>query len=945
MLESVRIIEQYGIEPSKADELLGIDVFQKLIEMRNRKDDRDVLKMDVIDKNLVDYLNKSEVKEMLESNRGDVATIEAGEIGGLDISGGLDLGALTNMADFDIRVLDTSDLPPIDIATDFPDLPDVIEEGADEETPEAPTVIDTTPSKPEDIGKFSLTFEDVEISQFLINYSGNKVPLTDDQGHLVINHGETIWSARYYEDFPRLKTMPVSGEMVQVTVFSKDRQALVDKRMGDKMGMLQEVESIPSTDGYEDASLLFDTQQYIKENTPITLSFNAVTAMLTQIEEEGFSLVPTLSLPHGVAIQSDTTLASLFYIKPKTMYDLANCDEFYQVFVSGNNYMTNYCEANDLEHLRIFEIGGNHLDVPMKNAPDSSIMSKLTSDTAFQERLDKIVSPSLSEFVDLKIVGFAPSVPKQYGYNKIDNLSERAGYLVHVNPINSEIYYIPTVVVNYFEKYYQGVTPVVGGASGSAKYQVIFFMRDDDIEGFYLIDRTRIALGTPSKIYPLEADKRTKMLRSKFGAEFANKIDLVEYLATEVEFLGEVREQILDVERKADDEATSTTEEVDETQAAIDDLKRQKAEFEQGIDLMDASEDADLIAEMQTHIAIINDTLKELGEVVGESDGEKAIVEAMEETPETDELAEMAEGNDQEFLPIPTVDNEVVGDIIEMEGMASDLDMNLDLNLGEMQVEEVEDEEDAREGDDVEDVLIDEMPDIPEGTEIYGYPEVEDDEEDDEEEEDALFRGVNKEKIENFIEDMAESNWEDFEKLKDEMDESPESSEDDEELDDDDFAKGGKTKPTDIRGIVDAMTDDDVASKIVDILYNDLGYGDYEQTEGEAYQEALRNIEDSRKALMEIMEEEAFAKGGKTKAVSSKKLMKALRESFGGPYTILRWHPTLNELEYQVSVDYPQETWLELNHLIEQNPDRNFEIEDNSGIIVFRHKGKKTRHV
>ena len=440
--------------------------------------------------------------------------------------------------------------------------------------------------------------------------------------------------------------------------------------------------------------------------------------------------------------------------------------------------MTNYCEANDLEHLRIFEIGGNHLDVPIENQPDGSIMSHLMQDIAFQGRVASIIEPNVVDPIALQLVGIAPSTPKEIAFNKIDNLSERAGYMVYVNPETADIVYIPTVIINYFEKFYEGVEPFIGAREGSGKYRVISFQREGNIEGFYLLDKDKVKVGTPSKVLPSMADKTVKMLRSNHLADFTNKIDLIEYVAEEIMFLGEEQAQAPRPERiepTPEKEADS-----DNMEEAIKDLERQKEEFQQAIALMDAEDDEDLIEELKMHIQIIDETLRELGETPVDTEGEKEIVEAMEEVPEADELVDMAERNDQTALPVPMADEPILEEAIELGDIAENLDLDIDINLSEEQVEEVEDEE-----DDVEDVFISEMPEIPEGTEIYGDPEVgedEDEDEDDEEEEDALFRGVNKEKIENFIDDMAESNWDEFQKLKDEMDESPESSEEDAEV-------------------------------------------------------------------------------------------------------------------------------------------------------------------
>ena len=294
MLESLRIIKRYGIEPSKADEILNVDVFTKLEELSNRTNQGDLFKASVMDESVTEYLKTSEVEKILSDNSSAPEAIEVGEIGGIDIGGNIDLGSLENLPDFDIRVLDTTNLPDL---PDIGELPEIPELGGltDERTP--PPVIDTEKPKTGD-ETFGLIFQDVEISQFFITYSGNKVPMTDSEGQLVVNHGDSVFKARYYEDFARMKTMPVSGEMVELSIFSKDKKMLEGLQMGQKIGEMAEVD-YDFNESLEDTSLLFDTQQYLKDNTSITLSFNAVSTMLKQMEEDAFVNMPKLSLPHG----------------------------------------------------------------------------------------------------------------------------------------------------------------------------------------------------------------------------------------------------------------------------------------------------------------------------------------------------------------------------------------------------------------------------------------------------------------------------------------------------------------------------------------------------------------------------------------------------------------------------------------------------------------------
>jgi hypothetical protein len=68
---------------------------------------------------------------------------------------------------------------------------------------------------------------------------------------------------------------------------------------------------------------------------------------------------------------------------------------------------------------------------------------------------------------------------------------------------------------------------------------------------------------------------------------------------------------------------------------------------------------------------------------------------------------------------------------------------------------------------------------------------------------------------------------------------------------DDMFAKGGKTQS--ISEQVKDMTDEEVARKLTDLMYESLESFEYDMTEGEAYEYALSNIQDARNYLIDMM--------------------------------------------------------------------------------------------
>ena len=65
------------------------------------------------------------------------------------------------------------------------------------------------------------------------------------------------------------------------------------------------------------------------------------------------------------------------------------------------------------------------------------------------------------------------------------------------------------------------------------------------------------------------------------------------------------------------------------------------------------------------------------------------------------------------------------------------------------------------------------------------------------------------------------------------------------------MARGGKTQS--ISEQVKDMTDEEVARKLTDLMYESLESFEYDMTEGEAYEYALSNIQDARNYLIDMM--------------------------------------------------------------------------------------------
>ena len=159
-------------------------------------------------------------------------------------------------------------------------------------------------------------------------------------------------------------------------------------------------------------------------------------------------------LPLGVAI--DPNLAETNHVfSPKTMYDLADYEEFFKVSVGGYGYITNYCEGNELQHLQFFELAGSsHLNIPYEKGAKSTITLSTIVNKQYNANMQKVLDAPVQENEQLTLVGFAPALPSQVPYADVDLLSEQAGYFVLLHQDAGRAIYLPAVIANYFRKYY-----------------------------------------------------------------------------------------------------------------------------------------------------------------------------------------------------------------------------------------------------------------------------------------------------------------------------------------------------------------------------------------------------------------------------------------------------------------------------------------------------------
>ncbi len=887
-------MNQYGLTLEEAEQLLQTDIITKLMSLRDMEGTAITQQLPLIDSSVVDYLNSNEVKAVLEANAKE--PIQDEDLGGfedIEIDTTFDIDDV-DVGDLDLRVTDF-DIQDLGGLEDVDDETE-IEVSMPEKKDEAPAVIGGTKEKkkePETIEAYKIS--GVDVVEFLLMLGANEVPQVDSDGSLVVKANGILMKATFVDDFGMLSTMPLNSEKVDVLFVTNNKEVDFEgARLGGKEGEFVVVDASELSPSLEEVNSVFDTQQYSVDNTEATISFDAVSTMLASIEKFDAEFSSKMVLPLGVAIDSDMTFASQFFIDPATLYELANCDTFFQASVATRNYITNYCEANDLEHLRIFELGGEHLNIPLARFIGTSISDQVIENTAFSERVNKIVTPSVQSNQKLKEVGFVPATPKGIAYNRVDSLSELAGFMVYVGEDSSEIVYIPSVVVNYFEKYY-GKLQLNMGSIKAGDYRVVMFMSADSdvMQGFYLVDADKVKPAKPARLLPTNPLATQQKVRGEHPDAFTNKIDLAQYLDLEILYLGDVREQPEIEVSPLDMDIATTPSEQEGGGDAIADLRNQVALNQEAISIMTIGEDDELISELQDEIDFLESMISDLGG--GTSDDEILEVQIEESFDEGDlELGEMKVGNDQEILPTPSADDPVVEDITDLEVDAIEND-DYDFEV------ELADEPSMEADDDDEDIEIEMMDgdDFEFEDEDLVTPEPEDDIDIDlspEMESESLinYEDLLIEKLSETRDDMdtytiyeAEDGWawEDFQYDVENRGFATQSEamQDFLEYLNDNFAKGGEVKakvekfmatdpseeeiekfymrevfPHDKRSITEIMTEEEFAkggrpnpTKHIKVYYTeDNGYGNLESEE---VIESSKNVEEVREKWKSIM--------------------------------------------------------------------------------------------
>lgn len=658
MLKTEKLLNSYGLTFSEAEDLLQIDVLSSLAKAKSEGGDNLALQVATLDERVAQYLETSDIKKILEENKKE-------PIGGtnvdldLDLSDfELDLDDLEGAGGFDIRITD-ADLEDIEIG----------EAPLEEEEVSTPPPMASAPLTGQGGSETgvanmvnAIVFENVPVSNFFSQLVKTKVPKIDSQGALVISTPNRTIRGLYLDDFVRISTMPLNNEDMKVEILSQDAEDIIEFQGTFGEGRVQMMPKAEMSLPKEEVSNVFTTQQYLVGGQDVNTSFDGILNLLERANNKDEPVGNALDFPVGKAVHHLMVRNSNFYIKPKTLYALANCDEFFSASVGGYRYITNYCEANDLKQLRIFEIGGRHLNIPFSDTKDDTITDSVLDDdtSAFSGKVGSIIGDSYTKNERLYQVGFTQILPKEVQYDRVDNLSEKAGYFVFASPNSSRVFYIPAVVYNYFEKFY-GTKEVRSSMIPNSDLFTLFFMDDDDVKGFIMIDKKNAPSGAPARLLPTNPDAYLQTIVGENALAFSEKVDIESKEA--LEFMGEIK-----------------TRPESEEPSLRDIFEEQIALFEQALEFMDEGEDDDEIAALRdaiegARLMIDDDT---------EEQAEEEIIESIDAIPdEKDELGQVSVANDQEILPTPSADDLEIEEVIaeEKEDVLEADDDDLDLDL------------------------------------------------------------------------------------------------------------------------------------------------------------------------------------------------------------------------------------------------------------------------
>ena len=620
MLKTKKYLAEYGLTPEEATAILNTNIIQQLLELEESAKDSFPGQVNDVDERVVSYLQSDDVKGVLEENRKEAIVTDSSLPDDSEFEDDFDFGDFESddMDDFGIRVTD-----------------------ADKKIEKS-----TVPRKEKKNVLFAKVKNDVSASVFYLGYMGTDIPEIDSDGAVVFTKGDIVVRGLYNENFSLVQSLPMGGEKMRVEVVSRDGSAVADAYpVYMDEADYNEVSPDVLTLKREEVSKVFDTQQYQKEGTVTNTSFDAISNLLAKVNSQG----EKINLPAGIALHPKMVADSNFYIAPKKLYALANCPEFFTATILGYRYITNFCEGNDLKQLRIFELGGAHLNIPFNNTRNKTIANSvfMDEDGAFSTKVSKLAESGPRE--KLLLVGFTDVLPKGIQYEVADNLSADAGYFVFASQNSSRIFYVLAVVYNYFRKYYNA-SEVSATVTPQSKQYTLFFGDMDMPSGFIMIHKKNAVAASPARLLPANALEYAEEIVGQNALAFREYVD-VEKAREELTFTGEV------VEAPVSEAPTYDPRE------ALENFKRQLELMQQSLELFDSPDDDAEIAVVNDRIEAAEFMIESLEEEVAELAPAKVV---MEDEPSTDtQLGEMIIGNDQDELILPSIGEPEVAEEIQ----------------------------------------------------------------------------------------------------------------------------------------------------------------------------------------------------------------------------------------------------------------------------------------
>ena len=644
-----KILASYGLTLDEVADLLEIPAFKEIKEARSKAQSSDNLafQLATLDDKLAEYLRTEEVKEILEANKKEAVEEDEG-------------------SDFDDLFGEAGDSFWESLGVDADDESARVRVQTEVSGESSPPVV--MPSEEEEkVDEFYVkTFYDIGIGTFLTILGEGETPQVDDSGNVFFSRDELHFKAFMDEDAKSFRQIALNGQKVTMAVFSEN-QDIVQEAVFEGQNPQVIVKSKDDIQSRElsDVSSIYDTENSLNFTKPFSMveARTLVTAMNGSKAD-----LTNFILPLGVAIDPNLTQKSNYVFSPKTMYDLADCEEFFKVSVGGYGYITNYCEGNELQHLQFFELAGSaHLNVPYEKGAKSTITLSTIVNKQFNANMQKVLDAPVQENEPLTLVGFAPALPSQVPYADVDLLSEQAGYFVLFHKDAGRAIYLPAVIANYFRKYYgEDVTFNIGLQSGTNGEMVVVFKSEDDIVGFHIVQREHAPVTQVARLLIQNQMDFMHDVQTEFASAFENKIDLEQAMGVETKytFKDEVFEEIVKKPKKARKSKPKAKKKVvkkgkseaDQVQDIIDELR-------EIILLFDVTDDAEEIAEIEGEIEVLNDIREEL--ISEEADDpmkldeeelteDEEMIKDISESPEPQDIEEMAEVVEGITFPTPS---------------------------------------------------------------------------------------------------------------------------------------------------------------------------------------------------------------------------------------------------------------------------------------------------